>query len=151
MKRFLIEFSDLNETNQIVTVRSYHVTYTFQSESTLYSCLNVKELLAWKRRDIWPVWLNSWVFVYGLSGCGFKSIKAKSVYRKLLNLKLFRSSLALNLYLTFVKVWKRLKRVITKNEFTQANHEKIFGKNREINRNCVGRKNLWYLSNSSAT
>ena len=24
----------------------YHVTYAFQSESTLYSCLNVKELLA---------------------------------------------------------------------------------------------------------
>ena len=22
---------------------------------------------------IWPVWLNSWVFIYELSGCGFKS------------------------------------------------------------------------------
>ena len=22
---------------------------------------------------IWPVWLNGWVFVYKLSGCGFKS------------------------------------------------------------------------------
>ena len=22
---------------------------------------------------IWPVWLNGWVFVYELSGCGFKS------------------------------------------------------------------------------
>ena len=29
-----------------LTVCSYHVTYAFQSESTLYSCLNVKELLA---------------------------------------------------------------------------------------------------------
>ena len=29
-----------------LTVCSYHVTYTFQSESTLYICLNVKELLA---------------------------------------------------------------------------------------------------------
>ena len=28
------------------TVCYYHVTYTFQSESTLYRCLNVKELLA---------------------------------------------------------------------------------------------------------
>ena len=27
------------------TVCSYHVTYAFQSESTLYSCLNVKEFL----------------------------------------------------------------------------------------------------------
>ena len=30
-----------------------HVTYEFESESTLYSCLNVKELLARKRRHIW--------------------------------------------------------------------------------------------------
>ena len=27
------------------TVCSYYVTYAFQSESTLYSCLNIKELL----------------------------------------------------------------------------------------------------------
>ena len=34
----------------------YHVTYyTFQNESTLYSCLNVKELLARNRRDIWSL------------------------------------------------------------------------------------------------
>ena len=33
-------------------VCSYHVTYAFQSESTLYSCLNVKELLARNRREI---------------------------------------------------------------------------------------------------
>ena len=31
---------------------SYHVTYAFQSESTLYSCLNVKELLARNRCEI---------------------------------------------------------------------------------------------------
>ena len=30
----------------------YHVTYPFQSESTLYSCLNVKELFARNRCDI---------------------------------------------------------------------------------------------------
>ena len=35
-----------------VTVCSYHVTYAFQSESTLYSCLNVKERLARNRREI---------------------------------------------------------------------------------------------------
>ena len=74
---------------------SYHVTYVFQSESTLYSCLNVKELVAWNKRDIWSssdcksqmhrtdkysqyssiiwlVWLNGWVFIYDLSGCEFK-------------------------------------------------------------------------------
>ena len=29
-----------------------HVTYVFQSESTLYSCMNVKEFLARNKRDI---------------------------------------------------------------------------------------------------
>ena len=38
--------------NIMMTVCSYHVTYGFQSESTLYSCLNVKELLARSRRKI---------------------------------------------------------------------------------------------------
>ena len=36
-----------------LTECSYHVTYVFQSESTLYSCLNVKELLSRNRRVIW--------------------------------------------------------------------------------------------------
>ena len=35
-----------------LTVYSCHVTYAFQSESTLYICLNVKELLARSRREI---------------------------------------------------------------------------------------------------
>ena len=83
-----------------LTVYFYHVMYTWihVSESTLYSCLNVKELLAQNRHGIWSlsecnrnqihnhlvckrtlnhlaklVWLNGWVFVYKLSGCGFKS------------------------------------------------------------------------------
>ena len=37
------------------TVCSDHVTYTFQSESTLYICLNIKELLARNRGDIWSL------------------------------------------------------------------------------------------------
>ena len=36
----------------IQTVYSCHVTYAFQSESTLYCCLNVKELLARNGREI---------------------------------------------------------------------------------------------------
>ena len=39
-------FANVGRTAATTTVCSYHVTYTFQSESTLYSCLNVKELLA---------------------------------------------------------------------------------------------------------
>ena len=38
--------------NQDLTVCSYRVTYAFQCESTLDSCLNVKELLARSRREI---------------------------------------------------------------------------------------------------
>ena len=36
-----------------LTVCSYDVTYVFQSESTLCSCLNVMELLVRNSRDIW--------------------------------------------------------------------------------------------------
>ena len=42
------------------TVCSYHITYTFQSESTLYSYLNVKELLAWSRCKIWSLGDCNW-------------------------------------------------------------------------------------------
>ena len=35
-----------------LTIFSYHVTYAFQSKSTLYSCLNVKENLAQNKCDI---------------------------------------------------------------------------------------------------
>ena len=37
---------------QSLTVCSCHVTYAFQSESTFYSCLHVKELLTRSRREI---------------------------------------------------------------------------------------------------
>ena len=73
----------------MLTVCYYHVTHTFQSESTLYSCLNVKEFLARNRHDIWilsdnngirthnhlvckPALNHGWVFIYKLSGCGFE-------------------------------------------------------------------------------
>ena len=38
-----------------LTVCSWHVTWTFQSESTFYICLNVKELLTQNRRHIWSL------------------------------------------------------------------------------------------------
>ena len=37
--------TNLREAGKSIDI-SYHVTYAFQSESTLYICLNVKELLA---------------------------------------------------------------------------------------------------------
>ena len=41
---FLILIYQIWKLNPFMTVCSCHVTYAFQSESTLYSCLNVKEL-----------------------------------------------------------------------------------------------------------
>ena len=74
---------------------SCHVTYAFQSESTIYSCLNVKDFLSPRRCQIsrlsncnWTctqnhlvlkrtlnhsVCPNSCVFLYELSGSGFES------------------------------------------------------------------------------
>ena len=77
-----------------LTVCSCHVTYAYQSESTLYSYLNVNELLARSRREIWrlsdcncsrtqndllrrnehsTILPNGWMFVYKLSGSEFES------------------------------------------------------------------------------
>ena len=54
----------LNNVSSIVllTVSLYHVTYTFQSESTLYSCLNVKKLLARSRHQIWSLSDCNWTW-----------------------------------------------------------------------------------------
>ena len=41
--------------NRRLTLCSSHVTYSFQSESTLPSCLNVKENLARNRHKIWSL------------------------------------------------------------------------------------------------
>ena len=83
-----ILLSVLSKSSNALTVCSCHVTYAFQSEYTLYSCLNVKGLLARSRRKIWSLsdwnWtrnpkplssnlLNGWVFFYELSGYGFES------------------------------------------------------------------------------
>ena len=47
-----------------LTVRSYHVTYTFQSESTGYSCLNVKEILDQNRCEIRILRDGNWTQTY---------------------------------------------------------------------------------------
>ena len=66
------------------TVCSYHITYAFHYESTLYSCLNVREL-ARNRREIWGLSGCNGTRTHnhlvrkqihnhlGLSGCGFES------------------------------------------------------------------------------
>ena len=57
-----------------MTVCSCHVIYALQSESTLYSCLNVKELLAQSRCKIWS-----------LSDCRWTWTHNHSVYKQTLN------------------------------------------------------------------
>ena len=49
-----------NFTNLLSTVCFHHVTYAFQNESTLYSCLNVKELLVGSRHKIWSLSDCNW-------------------------------------------------------------------------------------------
>ena len=43
-----------------LTICSYHVTYVLERESSLYSCLNVKELLARSRGEIWSLSECNW-------------------------------------------------------------------------------------------
>ena len=57
-----------------LTVWFYHATYAFHSESTLYSCLNVKELLVWSRREIWS-----------LSDCNWTQTQNHLVHKRTLN------------------------------------------------------------------
>ena len=56
------------------TVCSGHVTYTFQSESTLYSCLNVKEIFARSRHETWS-----------LSDCKWTQTHNRLVHKRTLN------------------------------------------------------------------
>ena len=46
--------------NLSLIVCSYHVTYAFQSGSTLYSCLNVKEFLSQSSSEIWRLSDCNW-------------------------------------------------------------------------------------------
>ena len=70
---FDTKFKNKLRTKSVLTVCSYHVTYACQSESALYSCLNVKEL-AQNKRKIWSLsdCNRLRVRVVGC-GCGFES------------------------------------------------------------------------------
>ena len=46
------------------TLCSCHITYVFQRESTLYSSMNVKELLARNKRKIWSLSDCNWTRIY---------------------------------------------------------------------------------------
>ena len=90
-KMFSLYFLKTSSVNPLTRLSAcfYHVSYAFLSESTLWGCVNVKELLARNSRlgdcngtqthnhsvskqilNHLAKWLN---VVYELSGCGFKS------------------------------------------------------------------------------
>ena len=120
------------------TVCSYHVTHVFQSDPTLCSCLNVKELLAQNRTDNWSlsdcneirthngwirkralshlgnlamVWLNDWVFIYKVSGCGFESCCGHLIKNKVRILK------------NSQKIKENNRKTLTLSNFPQYFHE----------------------------
>ena len=45
----------------MLIVCSYHVMCAFQSESLIYSCLNVTKLLTWNRCNIWSLSDCNWI------------------------------------------------------------------------------------------
>ena len=84
-----------------VTVCSYNVTYAFQSESTLYICLNVKELLAQNKRDIGT-----------LSDCNGTRTRNHLVRKRTLNhLAKLGSSPLQSLKVVFFRFWNYAKRL----------------------------------------
>ena len=60
LSSFLNRYQNLSMWNDTKIIRTYsqmHRTDKYSQHSSIY----------------WPVWLKGWVFVYKLSGCGFKS------------------------------------------------------------------------------
>ena len=62
----------------LLTACSCHVRNVFQSHNHLVR----KRII--KIYPNWPVWLNGWVFVYKISGCGFKSSYSQNSFYLLL-------------------------------------------------------------------
>ena len=60
---YLLKSRIFSTISTILTVCSHHAMYAFQSESTLYSCLNVKQLHARNRCVIWSLsgYNKTWV------------------------------------------------------------------------------------------
>ena len=98
----MIELCCDNLSVRCIWLYVYHVTYAFQSESTIdiqatiecgftlkrvrdmiitYSQMHRTDKFSQHSSIIWPAWLNGWVFVYELSGCGFESSCSHFTFR----------------------------------------------------------------------
>ena len=99
-------------------VGSCQVKYAFHIESTLYTCLNVKELLARRRSQVWSLnycnwtptqnhWLRKRTFnhlaklTYELSGSVFESSSSDYIYGADIQLRLYNWEANLIKELTF--------------------------------------------------
>ena len=100
----------------ILTVCSCHVTYAFESESTLYSCLNVKELLARSRREIWR-----W------SDCNWTRTQNHLALKRTLN-RLAKLAKRLSVCLRAKWFWVRvqLQSYIYRQQFLKPEHKLIY-------------------------
>ena len=81
IKTFEYEWMSMNDWAVLwVLVCTVHLTDVLIMSRTRFR-VNPHYIVAWMSRNsllahssiIWPVWLNGWVFIYELSGCGFKS------------------------------------------------------------------------------
>ena len=80
-----------------------------QSESALYRCLNVKELLAWSRREIWSlIWSN----------CNWTRTQAHLVRKRTLNYLAKLTSLAKWLSVRFRTQWFWVRIQLQSNKFS---------------------------------
>ena len=61
-KFYIVVWNIAFKFDSFMTVCSCHVTYALESESTLYSCLNVKEHLAWSRHEVWRLGDCKWTW-----------------------------------------------------------------------------------------
>ena len=103
----------------VMFICSYHVTYAFQSESTLYSCLNIKELLApLRRHEIWS-----------LNGCNWTRTLNHLVHKwrlsHLAKLASLAKLLSVCLWTKWLWVWVQLQSVKNYVNLIYVNQSKI--------------------------
>ena len=90
----------------------------------------------------WPVWLNGWVFVYNLSGCGFESccchlkiLNISLITRIIKNLDLYAYSFQKLVYMKNILIklnvsilWQKMKKILINIWKFGKNSELIYNK-----------------------
>ena len=104
-----------------MTVCYYHLTYPFQSESTLYNYLNVRELLAGNRGDIWSLsdCIRTWTHNHLVRKRTLKYLAKLAILAKWLSVRLRTKWLRVRLPLQSLKskISSFLPLFLTQSEF----------------------------------